>query len=76
MSELHHDDVRYEPTDVAPGGIVKFLFVLIVAMAGFMVLLWFAQARLLTREHDAKKPTNLVAANSHEQLPPAPRFCW
>jgi len=47
----HHDDVRFEPTDVRIGPIVWFLAILGGSLAIIMVVLWWTQVFEL-RSHD------------------------
>ncbi len=69
----HHDDVKFEPTDAAPGPIVKFLAILTVAMVGFMVMLWYVQAYLIRSEESDKRPGNQLAGTARQEAMPTVR---
>ena len=74
MSELRHDDVHFEPTDIKVGPVVWFLAILFVATGGIMVFLWWVQGREIARETRLSRPGNAPILTAHEQLPPEPRI--
>ena len=76
MSELHHDDVRFEPTDVKALPIVWFLVFLFGLIVVVMVALWWTQNYLVAYETSIKRPGNSLAVLGEDKptLPPEPRI--
>jgi hypothetical protein len=65
----HHDDVRFEPTDVRTGPVVWFLAILGVSLAIVMLVLWWTQVFELRTHHVADQ-----AVPKQMTFPPEPRI--